>query len=409
MNVMRLALVVIISAVWAAPVAAQRYTATENGDVVELVDSNAQMNVSVVWSMSNAWRVQVKGKDLVRTSTTIADFQARPGLNGVPLLAPFANRLDETAFYANGRKYNFDLELGNVRGPIPSTGYVNGSKAWQLVEAKADQRSAWVTCRLDFYKIPLFMAQFPFAHTITMTYRVSEGALEVHTRLDNLSTEPMPVAIGFHPIFELPDGSRDDWTVSLDAKTHWIEIPQRLPTGETQPIENFFGSERTAIQLKKYALIDDVFTDLIRDTSGRATMKLMYSGKELDVMLGPKYKTVLAWSTPLSGGAGRGGGGARGAAAGRGGAQGGAGAQTSPAPSGPFPVDPAQGVKIAPPAVPPADGAPAPTGKGFIAFEPMVAITNALNLAQKGVYKELQTIAPGGSWEESFWITTKNY
>jgi len=408
MNVMRLAMALIISATWAAPAAAQRYTATQSGDVVELVDTNAQMNVSVIWSMSNAWRVQVKGKDLVRTSATVADFQARPGLNGVPLLAPFANRLDETAFYANGRKYNFDLELGNVRGPIPSTGYVNGTKEWQLVEAKADQRSAWVTCRLDFYKIPLFMAQFPFAHTITMTYRVSEGALEVHTRLDNLSTEPMPVAIGFHPIFELPDGNRDDWTVSLDAKTHWIEIPQRLPTGETQPIENFFGSDRTAIQLKKYALIDDVFTDLIRDANGRATMKLMYSGKELDVVLGPKYKTVLAWSTPLSSGGGRGGGGARGAGAGRGGGQG-AGAQALPAPSGPFTVDPAQGVKVAPPAVPPADGTPAPATKGFIAFEPMVAITNALNLAQKGVYKELQTLAPGGSWEESFWITTKGY
>lgn len=406
MNVMRLAVAAAMCAAWAAPAAAQRYTATQSGDVVELVDTAAQMNVSVIPAMSNAWRVQVKGKDLVRTSATLADFQARPGLNGVPLLAPFANRLDETAFYANGRKYNFDLELGNVRGPIPSTGYVNGSKAWQLVEAKADQRGAWVTCRLEFYKIPLFMAQFPFAHTITMTYRVSEGALEVRTRLDNLSTEPMPVVIGYHPIFELPDGNRDDWTVSLDAKTHWIEIPQRLPTGETQPIENFFGSDRTAIQLKKYALVDDVFTDLIRDANGRATMKLMYSGKELDVVLGPKYKTVLAWSTPRSAsGGGRGG---RGAGAGRGGGQG-AGAQTAPAPSGPFPVDPAQGVKIAPPAVAPAEGAPSPASKGFIAFEPMVAITNALNLAHKGVYKELQSIAPGASWEESFWITTKGY
>jgi aldose 1-epimerase len=404
MNATRLVMALTILTVWSAPAAAQRYSATASGDVVELVDTTAQMNVSVVWSMCNAWRVQVKGKDLVRTSTTLAEFQARPGFNGVPLLAPFANRLDETAFYANGRKYNFDLELGNVRGPIPSTGYVSGSKAWQMVEAKADQRSAWVTCRLDFYKVPLFMAQFPFAHTITVTYRVSEGALEVRTRLDNLSAEPMPVAIGFHPIFELPDGNRDDWTVSLDARTHWIEIPQRLPTGETQPIENFFGSERTAIQLKKYALIDDVFTDLIRDANGRATMKLLYNGKELDVILGPKYKTVLAWSTPLSSG----GGGARGAGVGRGSGQG-AGAQTPASPSGPFPVDPAQGVKIAPPAVPPADGAPAPTSKGFIAFEPMVAITNALNLAHKGVYKELQTIAPGGSWEESFWITTKGY
>jgi aldose 1-epimerase len=404
MKLMRLALALTIIAAAAAPATAQRYTAKQNGELVELADATAGMNVSVVWSMSNAWRIQVKGKDLVRTAATLADFQARPGFNGMPILAPFANRLDETAFYANGRKYNFDLEIGNVRGPIPSTGYVNGSKAWQLVEAKADQRSAWVTSRLDFYKNPLYMAQFPFAHTITMTYRVSDGALEVHTRLDNLSTEPMPVVIGYHPIFELPEGTRNDWTVSLDAKTHWIEIPQRLPTGETQPIESFFGSDRTAIQLKKYALIDDVFTDLIRDANGRATMKLIYNGKELHVSLGPNYKTVLAWSTPLTSG---GGGGGRGGGSGRGAGQGAPAAP--PAPSGPFPVDPAQGVKVAPPAVPPAEGAPAPTGRGFIAFEPMVAITNALNLAHKGVYKELQSVSPGGSWQESFWITTKGY
>ncbi len=405
MKLLRLVLTVTCTLALAAPAAAQRYTARQDGEVIELADATSQMHVSVVWSMSNAWRIQVKGKDLVRTSATLADFQARPGFNGMPLLAPFANRLDETAFYANGKKYNFDLELGNVRGPIPGTGYVNGSKAWQLVEFKADGKSAWVTCKLDFYKNPQFMKQFPFAHTITMTYRVADGALEVRTRLDNLSVEPMPVVIGYHPIYELPDGNRNDWTVSADAKTHWIGIPQRLPTGETQPIEKFFGAERTAIQLGKYALVDDVFTDLVRDANGRATMKLMYNGKELHAILGPKYKTVLMWSTPLAGG----GGGGRGGGAGRGGGQGQGAGTAAPAPSGPFPVDPAQGVRVAPPAVPPAEGAPAPTTKGFIAFEPMVAITNALNLAHKGVYKDLQSIAPGGSWEESFWLTTKGY
>jgi aldose 1-epimerase len=66
-------------------------------------------------------------------------------------------------------------------------------------------------------------------------------------------------------------------------------------------------------------------------------------------------------------------------------------------------------VKVAPPAVPRPEGSPAPTAKGFLAFEPMAAITNALNLAQRGVYKDLQSIPPGGSWEESFWIRTKGY
>ena len=355
MKLLRLAIAATFALACAAPAAAQRYTAKQHGDVIDLADATSQMNVSVVWSMSNAWRIQVKGKDLVRPAATLADFQARPGLSGMPLLAPFANRLDETAFYANGKKYNFDLELGNVRGPIPSTGYVNGSKAWQLVEFNADQKSAWVTCKLDFYKNPQFMKQFPFAHTITMTYRVSDGALEVHTRLDNLSNEAMPVVIGYHPIFELPDGNRDDWTVSVDAKTHWIEIPQRLPTGETQPIENFFNADRQAIPLKNYGLIDDVFTDLVRDADGRATMTLKYNGKELQndprAEVPDRAAVVNAarrgrrWSR--SGGQGAAGGGRAG----------GAGAP-APAPAGPFPVDPAKGVRTAPAAVVPASNAP---------------------------------------------------
>jgi aldose 1-epimerase len=118
---------------------------------------------------------------------------------------------------------------------------------------------------------------------------------------------------------------------------------------------------------------------------------------------------VLLWSTPLNGGGGRGGGGRQGAA--------GAGARAGgqPTPAGPFPVDPAQGVRTAPPPVEaaaagtPAAGAPGQPNRGFIAFEPMVGITDAMNMAQKGLYKELQSIPPGGSWEESFWITTRGY
>jgi len=40
----------------------------------------------------------------------------------------------------------------------------------------------------------------------------------------------------------------------------------------------------------------------------------------------------------------------------------------------------------------------------FICFEPMTGITNAVNLYQQGKYPELQTVAPGASWTESFWI-----
>jgi aldose 1-epimerase len=37
-------------------------------------------------------------------------------------------------------------------------------------------------------------------------------------------------------------------------------------------------------------------------------------------------------------------------------------------------------------------------------IEPMAAITNALNLNHAGKYPNLQSVAPGGTWTESFWI-----
>ena len=40
--------------------------------------------------------------------------------------------------------------------------------------------------------------------------------------------------------------------------------------------------------------------------------------------------------------------------------------------------------------------------RNFVCIEPVAAIINALNLAHKGVYKELQSIAPGGYWQETF-------
>ena len=136
--------------------------------------------------------------------------RANPGLNGIPLLAPFANRLDGTYFFANGRKYNLDLENGTVRGPVPIHGYLASATGWKVVAVKADANSAWITERLDFYRNPLFMQNFPFAQVITRTYQLSRGALEVRLRIDNLADEPMPLSVGYHPFYSLSDSNRSE-------------------------------------------------------------------------------------------------------------------------------------------------------------------------------------------------------
>jgi aldose 1-epimerase len=334
---------------------AQTYTARQEGDLIRLQDTARQVSVAIVPSVGNmAIEMKVKGHDVLRWPySSVADFKAKPGMHGIPFMGPWANRLDEQAFYANGRRYAFDLELGNIRGKIPIPGFLTTNDRWTVVDVSADGRSARATSRLEFFRQPLWMAQFPFAHTIDMTYTLQDGVLQVTTRIENLSAEPMPVSIGFHPYFQLTDSPRDEWTVSLGARTHWLLTQTLVPTGETQPIEKLFPDPR-AIALREWHL-DHVFSDLVRDAAGRAVMTVKGRSQALDVVVGPNYKAMVVYA----------------------------------------PQPPAAG--SAPPQ------GPAPT-RNFICFEPMAAITNAMNLAHKGAYKELQTIAPGAVWEESFWV-----
>jgi aldose 1-epimerase len=92
-----------------------------------------------------------------------------------------------------------------------------------------------------------------------------------------------------------------------------------------------------------------VFSDLVRDADGLATMTLRGKAQRLDVALGANYRAVVIY---------------------------------------------------APKSAPGQDAA----ARNFVCIEPVAAIINALNLAHKGVYKELQHIPPAGVWQESFWI-----
>ena len=138
------------------------------------------------------------------------------------------------------------------------------------------------------------MAQFPFAHTMDMTHRLHDGVLDISVELHNMSAAPMPVAIGFHPYFRLTDAPRDAWTIAIGARTEWLLADDKIPTGETRPIEQRFPNPGAAA-LRDHDL-DHVFGDLSRDPSGRAAMSVAGRSQKIEVAFGPNYRAAVVYA-----------------------------------------------------------------------------------------------------------------
>ncbi len=315
--------------------------------IVRLSDAASGVEVSILPSLGNrAYQMKVRGQNILYYPPgDLSEHCKSPSLGGIPFLAPWADLLDEQAFWANGKRYAFNMNLGNVRGEMPIHGLLTDSPSWQIIEVAADEHSAHVTSRLDFWKHPDLMAQWPFAHEYEMTYRLADGVLEVTLALTNLSTDPMPVALGFHPYFQIPDIPRDEWIVHLPARIHVVADDRQIPTGEMRPLDI-----PNPLPLRSQTL-DDGFTDLERDADGLAYFRIEARGKTVETLFGPKYPVATIY-LPVS--------------------------------------------------------APSET-RQFICIEPLTAIISGVNLVRQGKYSDLQVLPAGGKWIESFWIRATGF
>jgi len=245
---------------------------------------------------NNSYEMTVKGKRVFWSPyQSVGQFAARPVHLGNPLLWPWANRIDGTAYFFNGKKYVLNTELGNVRpGPnnTPIHGLLTFWKEWTVKHATADAKSAVLTSRLEYWRYPSLMAQFPFAHNFEMTYRLRDGALEVETVIENLGVEAMPVSLGYHPYFQVNDAPRDEWQVHLPAKDKLALSNRLIPTGErsANPYADPQGLQGVSL--------DDVLDTLVRDSDGQARFWVQGKQERVTVEYGPKYTVAVVYSPP---------------------------------------------------------------------------------------------------------------
>jgi aldose 1-epimerase len=183
------------------------------------------------------------------------------GAHGAPLV-PWPNRLRDGRYRFKGREYQVPLtepENGNaIHGLLRW-------RAWQPVEICAHR----VVMGIRLHPMP----GYPFELDVRIEYRLDAGGLEVTATATNTGSTACPYGFGQHPYLS-PGGTGliDACRVELDAATRITTDERGLPTGR----EAVGGTDydlRGGVELGD-RVVDNAFTDLVRDGDGRAWVRL---------------------------------------------------------------------------------------------------------------------------------------
>jgi galactose mutarotase-like enzyme len=173
------------------------------------------------------------GEELLTQRDGVEGYARTGRWMGVPLLHPWANRLDAWGYEALGRRVDLEpLAVEEVvrdrKTGLPIHGVL--PRAWEVVESGP----ARVVAELAWDEEPAF----PFPHRMRIEAELSPGALRIATTLAGAA----PVVFGWHPWITLPGVARADYRVELPAMVR-LELDDRhLPTGATERVEAFSGS-----------------------------------------------------------------------------------------------------------------------------------------------------------------------
>ncbi len=202
---------------------------------------------------------------------------------GLPLLAPWANRLAGLRYRAAGRTVDLSgLPLHVDDNGLPIHGLLLGPSVWTVDELTTRRGVARVRA-----SILVDSRAFPFPHRIDVTASVTDARLRVDTTVVPTGRRAVPVSFGWHPYLRLPGAPRATWRLRLPARRRLEVDAWGIPTGaaEAQPAETAAIGRRTLDvgyalgRVRRLAIEND-------------------AGRSVELRCGPGYPYAQAWVPP---------------------------------------------------------------------------------------------------------------
>jgi galactose mutarotase-like enzyme len=205
----------------------------------------------------------LNGRELLGRRGGLGDYVTHAKTFGIPLLAPWANRLANPVQSFNGHSWTVQVGDPGVRPDEfkqPIHGLLAACDAWVVDEFAVAGEQAQLTAHLDFDASLDVFTSFPFEHSLTVVASLAGSTLRVDTILRPTGADTVPVAFGWHPYFTLPDTPRALWQIDAPFIERAELSDVKIPTGRvlSQPLPS--GA------LGDLAL-DDVFVNVVDGSS----------------------------------------------------------------------------------------------------------------------------------------------
>jgi aldose 1-epimerase len=180
-------------------------------------------------------------------------------------LIPWPNRVKDGKWSWQGE----DLQLALTEPEQHNA--IHGLCRWMPWELAQHSESAVELC-CEVFPQP----GYPWRLGATNHWVLDDTGLSVTTTVTNRSDTEAPVAVGFHPYITVGTSTIDPAILTVPGTTRILTGDQQIPTG-TEPVAGTDYDFTTGRAIGSTE-IDHTFTDLKRDSDGRARLHLRDSG-----------------------------------------------------------------------------------------------------------------------------------
>jgi aldose 1-epimerase len=177
--------------------------------------------------------LRYRGVEWLEQRGGLAAYTEQGKTMGIPLLYPWANRLERLGYSVAGKVVSLPRADRRIRldGDMPIHGVMPAFLRWQ-VEGAPDPST--LTARLAWSSSEL-LELFPFTHELEVEASVSDGQLTIATTVHATGSDSVPVAFGYHPYLRIPGTSRNTWQLKLAAFRRLVLDGRMIPTGVREP------------------------------------------------------------------------------------------------------------------------------------------------------------------------------